>query len=226
MRRLITTSCRAKNLSHWIRLDAEFRSDLAWWSSFLDKWNGRSMMEVHAPSWNPTVEFSSDASGAWGCGAVWNNHWIQPPWQEAWKSVGITAKELLPIVIACALWGQYWAQYWAHCQVQAWCDNAAVVHILDSLTSKDPTIMHLLRCLHFFCAHFDIALRARHIRGRENTQADALSRNLLQVFFRQVPAAKQQTRIPQPLWDMLVVSRPDWLSPSWKELLTSSLREA
>ena len=58
MRWLITTSCRAKNLSHWIRLDAEFRSDLAWWSSFLDKWNGRSMMEVHAPSWNPTVEFS------------------------------------------------------------------------------------------------------------------------------------------------------------------------
>ena len=36
MRRLITTSCRAKTLSHWIHLDAEFRSDVAWWSSFLD----------------------------------------------------------------------------------------------------------------------------------------------------------------------------------------------
>ena len=63
MRRLITTSCRAKNLSHWIRLDAEFRSDLAWWLSFLDTWNGHSMMEIHAPSWNPNIEFSSDTSG-------------------------------------------------------------------------------------------------------------------------------------------------------------------
>lgn len=221
MRRLITTSCRAKKLSHWIYLDAEFRSDLAWWSSFLDTWNGHSMMEVHAPSWNPTVDFSSDASGSWGCRAVWSNYWIQAPWREAWQSVGITAQELLLIVIACALWGQYWA----HCQVQAWCNNVAVVHILDTLTSKDPTVMHLLRCLHFICAHFDIALWARHIRGRENTQADALSRNLLQVFFREVLAAKQQTQIPQPLWDLLVVSKPDWLSP-WKELLTSSLKEA
>ena len=40
MRPLITTSYRAKNLSHWIWLDAEFHSDLAWWWSFLDTWNG------------------------------------------------------------------------------------------------------------------------------------------------------------------------------------------
>ena len=85
--------------------------------------------------------------------------------------------------------------------------------------------MHLLRCLHFFCAHFDLSLRARHIHGKENIQADALSRNLLQVFFKELPTAKEQTRIPQSLWELLVISKPDWLSPSWKELLNSSLRE-
>ena len=171
-------------------------------------------MEVHTPSWDSTVEFSSDASGSWGCRAVWGNQWIQPPWQEAWQSVGITAKELLPIVIACALWGQYWA----HCQVQVWCDNSAVVYIVN-------IIMHLLQCLHFFCAHFDILLQARHIQGKQNIQADALTRSLLQVFYKELPTAKEKTRIPQSLWELLVIAKQDWLSPSWKELLNSSLKE-
>ena len=147
------------------------------------------MMEVHTPSWDPTVEFSSDASGSWGCGAVWGNQWIQPPWQEAWQSVGITAKELLPIVIACALWGQYWA----HCQVQVWCDNSAVVYLIVNI------IMHLLQCLHFFCAHFDILLQARHIQGKQNIQADALTCSLLQVFYKELPCNSQGENPDPPI---------------------------
>ena len=86
---------RAKNLSHWIRLDAKFHSDLAWRSSLLDTWNSHSMMEVHAPSWNPTVEFSSVplVHGSAGQSGITNGS--RPPGKKhAWQSVGITAKEL------------------------------------------------------------------------------------------------------------------------------------
>ncbi len=53
----------------------------------------------------PTVVISSDASGSWGCGAWWNSAWFQVAWTEEWASVSIAAKELIPIVSACAVWG-------------------------------------------------------------------------------------------------------------------------
>ena len=65
--------------------------------------------------------------------------------------------------------------------------DAAVVHILDT-DQQGPHNNVSPAFLHFFCVHFGIVLRARHIQGRENTQADALSCNLLQVFFRELPA--------------------------------------
>ena len=68
---------------------------------------------------------------------------------------GIAVKELLPIVLACALWGPLWA----HKHVEVQCDNAVVVDILRAKTSKCKDIMHLLRCLHFCTAKHDIRLK-------------------------------------------------------------------
>ena len=44
-------------------------------------------------------------------------------------------------------------------------------------SSKDKTAMHLLRCLWFFAALFQIRIIATHIPGIANTAADLLSRN-------------------------------------------------
>lgn len=63
----------------------------------------------------------------------------------------------------------------------------AVVEILKTHTSKRPTIMHLLRCLHFLTANWDIDLVAEHIAGESNVISDAISRNLMQVFRREAP---------------------------------------
>ena len=110
------------------------------------------MMEVHDPLWHPQVEFLSDASGSWGCGAVWEMEWLQCPWNG---DKGIATKELLPIVLAAAVWGNKWA----HKHVLVECDNMAVVFVINSLKCKDPTMLHSLWCLHFFTAQFDIKLR-------------------------------------------------------------------
>ena len=104
-RRMIETSCRAHYLHHWISLNSDFRSDLEWWIAFLPLWNARSMMEIHTPSWQPSITFASDASGNWGCGAACKNNWIQAQWGNCWLDHHIACKELLPIVIACAVWG-------------------------------------------------------------------------------------------------------------------------
>ena len=59
------------------------------------------------------------------------------------------------------------------------CDNMAVVHIIAANSSKDATVMHLLRGLHFVSAYYNINLRAVHIPGSINICVDAISRNLL-----------------------------------------------
>ena len=161
LRRMIDTAHKAKHLDHWVHLNEEFRSDLAWWQYFIETWNGLGMMQCVATSWSPKFTFSTDASGSWGCGAAWENRWIQCAWEGVWKDKSIAVKELLPILLAAAMWGPFWAGN----QVQVQCDNMSVVNIIASHTSKDKSIMHLLRGLHFICAYYNINLRASHIKG-------------------------------------------------------------
>ena len=105
LRKLIDLSTKAKHPDHWVKMDAEFWVDLAWWEAFLPLWNVQSVMEIHRPRWTPTVTFSSDASESWGCGAEWQQAWFQHPWGEEWTSHHIAAKELVPIAATCAMLG-------------------------------------------------------------------------------------------------------------------------
>ena len=223
LRRMIDTAHSVTDLDHHIKLKAEFHSDLYWWREFMHRWNGKSFMESHIKYWCPRIHFSTDASGKWGCGALWGNKWIQCPWQNHWSNKGITIKEMLPIVLACALWGHEWR----HKQVEVACDNQAVVEVLKKRTSKDKDIMHMLRCLHFFLAIHNIQLRATHISGCNNTAADAISRNLMQVFVKEVPEAQTEPEeMPAALWNLLVVSQPDWMSINWRQLLSNCANPA
>ena len=90
--------CRAP-----IRLNAGFRSDLAWWRAFVERWNGVSFLPP--PSYLPSVEFTSDASGSWGCGAWYKHSWFQLQWGPASCGLLIAEKELIPIILAGAIWG-------------------------------------------------------------------------------------------------------------------------
>ena len=51
---------------HWVRLSESSRSNLVWWLTFMECWNGISLMPSGLQVPVPVV---SDASGTWGCGA-------------------------------------------------------------------------------------------------------------------------------------------------------------
>jgi len=115
---------------------------------FLEVWNGASLMSTHIMAPHPFITFSSDASGSWVCGASWQQHWFLCPGAGQWTTQCIVVKDMLPVVVACAIWGPYWH----HRQVLVLSDdNMAVVHVINSQSSKERTILHLLRCLHFIC---------------------------------------------------------------------------
>ena len=205
---------------HRIRLNRAFRADLQWWRSFIVGWNGVSAWREQR---EPSIRMASDASGSWGCGAWYENLWFSLQWPEAARELSIAAKELLPILIACAVWGPRWAKRRVHCL----CDNEAVVAVLKSRTSKHPHLMHLLRCLFFFEACYDLEISCTHILGRENDLADDLSRNRMSAFMSKVPeAASQPTPVPTPLLNLLLDTSIDWLSPRWTDQFSSFVGRA
>ena len=129
---------------------------------------------------------------------------------------------MVPIVVAVVVWGQAWSSS----TVLAFSDNLAVVSAITAGIARDPLLMHFLWCLHFFCAHYGIVLRARHIAGVQNTAADALSRDKREVFLSCAPQAPlMASHIPQSLLDMLLLRKPDWTSPSWRTLFLATLQE-
>ena len=217
IRRMIDLSKLAHRQHHHVRLSQEFRSDLQWWASFLPRWNGKSML--HPPA--PQHVVTADASGTWGCGAFGSSgEWFQIQWPKEWAECHIAAKELVPVVVAIALWGAPWQST----TVLVRSDNAAVVATLTSGSARDLLLMHLLRCLHFFLPHYDIRLIARHIAGVNNTAADALSRDNLPVFFQCQPQANPSpSPLPATLLQLLVHQRPDWLSLAWRTMFLDIL---
>ena len=217
LRHLITLSTGAKRLDHFIRLSRCARSDIEWWHMYSKGWNGVSMMSV-VEKINPKVSLTTDASGSWGCGGFSSNQWFSLKWSANAVSLHITVKELLPITIAAGLWGPQWRGQ----SVQVWCDNEAVVAIINQGTSRDLEAMHLVRCLAFIMAKCEFFLFATHIKGQHNKIADALSRNNMSLFKSLYPQAQPApTDIPTALLDLLIVRKPDWLSASWTELWSS-----
>lgn len=163
LRCMIALSTKAKELHHHLRLNKCFQSDLQWWATFLPTWNAVSMMSSVCRD-TPQAVITSDASN-WGCGAFNSRgQWFQLQWPPSWEQVHITFKELVPVVMAIALWGHQWRGGTVQCRS----DNAAVVSIVKSGKSEKELAMHLMRTLFFYTAVYQLVVVAEHVAGSCN----------------------------------------------------------
>ena len=203
--RMYATATKLKKMHYFTRLNRDFRSDLAWWHVFIHSWNGLSLLRcVSTVSLAFTVY--TDVSGFWGCGACCGVQWLQWQWPQEWFPMSIMAKELVPIVFSCAVWGPQLSGR----TILFRCDNSSIVAAVNKGTAKESIVMHLLRCLWFFTAFYDISLLCEHIAGKQNDLADHISRNHLQAFLCLNPQATFPTPIPPPLHQLLVSPSIDW----------------
>ena len=116
-----------------------------WWATFISTWNGTSVITCN-PRPAPNHVWT-DASGSFGCGAIYPamQRWLQLRWPSkgTWAQLqesSIAVKELLLIVLACAVWGSQW-----RCLVVTiHCDNTEAVAAINSGYSRVTQIMHLL----------------------------------------------------------------------------------
>ena len=198
-----------------IRLNRSVRADFQWWDCCLQGWNGSFFF----PPSNPSDHVYSDASGLFGCGAFDTRiGWFQFQWRNEWTDRSIATKELIPVVVAAALWGRSWEGR----HVCFHSDNMTVVSIITKRSARDLHLLALLRCLFFLASFYKFHYSARYIPGVINTAADALSRMPItdfSPFVPQIPAHE----VPGVVMDLLVHQIPDWICPAWTRQFRTSL---
>ena len=216
LRHLFSLMAKVSRRHYFVHLDVVARADLAWWDCFLQSWHGTSLIISND---SMATHVHTDASGSFGCGALSSDtRWFQVQWPESWGDVDISVKEMVPIVIAAAVWGGSWHRH----RVFFHSDNAAVVAIIQRRLVKHPALLHLLRCLYFYAAFYQFSYSAHHLPGVKNVAADALSRDNLLLFNSLVPQGRH-TDVSQELKDLLISQQPNWGSRNWISLFRATL---
>ena len=144
------------------------------------------------------IEVASVATGSFGFRAYFQGFSFFGQWVAPQLSQSIAYKELFPVVVAARVCGSQWSQKY----VLFHSDNEAVVHMLNSRTSRTPSLMRLLSSLLLSAAHYSSSFSLRHVPGVNNLIADALSRFHWQEFWHLAPEAQP---IPTPIPNQLLL---------------------
>ena len=181
-----------------IRLGKAARLDLAAWALFLENFNGVSLLLNDQWQSSEKLELFTDASGL-GFAGLLQGQWFQGRWPPFWQQFHIAIKELFPIVLALRLWPNSLKDQ----RLLVLCDNEAVVHVINNQTSKDKDLMSLIRQLTVALMNNNLILRAKHVPGKLNIIADALSR------FQDTPELRQQYGL-EPLPSVILPELLPW----------------
>ena len=153
-----------------IPLTEEFHRDLQWFLIFLPKFNG--VTYIDKPEIQDNITLYIDACLT-GLGGVWCQQvYATPVSPIIGKTLKIVHLEMLNVVVALRLW----ATEWAHSAVKLFCDNLAVVQVVQSSKTKDSFLAACIRNIWLLLATYDIDLQVQHIAGSKNDVADLLSR--------------------------------------------------
>ena len=142
-----------------------------------------------------TINLCTDASKA-GFGGTFGSSWVQGKYPPAWQELNIAVLELFPIYLLISIFGHKLR----NSHVTFLCDNQAVTVIINKQTSKDPTIMSILRPLVLLLLQHNIYFRATHLPGRLNELCDKISRNQVsKELLQQYGMMPSPTPIPEAL---------------------------
>ena len=171
LRRMINLMSQSKQLHHYITISREVKKDINTWLTFLNNYNGRTFFRTQGIINSDAINMCSDASKL-GFGATFERYWIQCKYPVNWSLKDITVLELYPIYVMLSLFGHSIK----NTTVLFLCDNYAIVNIINKQSSKDTSLMDLVRDIVLVLMKHNIHLVSRHIPGRQNTLCDKISR--------------------------------------------------
>ena len=167
-------------LLNWLRtmnrqgkytIPLEARKDIAWWSKFLDTYNGISILWMHNnPSPDSVIATDASKKGFGGCAG---SQYFRGRFPEEWQTKNIAELEIWAVIVAIRIWaesmlrGQY---FWILV------DNEAVSTVLNTGAARNPQLQQALREITMMAAHHQFIIKAKHISGISNRIPDWLSR--------------------------------------------------
>ena len=147
--------------------------------------------------------FSSDTSAAenLGFGAVFNHHLLFNQWEAGYikkYKPSIEYLELFAVVAAILTWGKELKNI----RMFLYCDNAAVISMINSMTSSCKNCMYLIYLLALDNLIHSRRTFMRHLRSKDNYLSDALSRIQLNRFWKLAPPGMDAVPSPvaEDLW--------------------------
>ncbi len=149
--RILDLAHSVPKLSDHIALDEGCHSDLHFWLKLLNVWNGISFFYNDFAESSSSLGLFTDAALSVGFGGFHKGEWFADRWPEDFLeftsgSESSALFEMYPIVVACVLWGSGWCRK----RIVFYCDNAAVVAIINKGRSKCPKLMALVRLVHVY----------------------------------------------------------------------------
>ena len=159
-----------------ILISEDFRQDIKWFTTFLPHFNGITILKKEPIRDSNTLHIDASLTGL---GGVWGHRvYSTPIYPISDFKLKIVHLEMFNILLALRTWGDFWQ----HSTVSLFCDNLAVVQVVETSKTKDPFLAACIRNIWLITATLDINLEVSHIRGADNQIADLLSRLYSQKF--------------------------------------------
>ena len=175
---------------HHVRLDSEFRTNCKVWLDFLthheiSKVVNRPMIDIYEQTTACEISFYSDASanGKLGFGCVLNKNWLYGQWDHALmicNKPSIEYLELFAMTAGILTWEKERALN--NCRIIVFCDNQAVVNVVNNITSSCKNCMVLFRLLVLNGIVHNCRLYVKYVKSKDNGVSDALSRLQFECF--------------------------------------------
>ena len=209
--KLKITKSRGEKLKHYhhVSVDREFKYNLQVWLSFLINANNRNLCHPFADWSNCFVtsqqlDFWTDASKgvAKGFGCVFGNWFAWGQWEDGYIKQfdpSIEYLELFALCVGVFTWRDL--DLLKNKRIVIFCDNQAVVEMVNKTTSSCKNCMILLRKLVLLNIQDNRRIFVRYICSAENLRSDALSRLKFDTYFRISPGSlKFPDPLPEELW--------------------------
>ena len=108
LRRLYDLNCGSHKLDNLILLNNAARADLKVWSTFIEQYNGRTILTNDQFISSNSLQLYTDAVGSKGFACMYQQFLALGPFSDRVKQIHINILKLYPITLAVSLFGSYW----------------------------------------------------------------------------------------------------------------------
>ena len=187
------------------------------WLQFLkDTWNQAlfcPFIDVSSFKYTTELCFYTDASlnPLYGMGGIFSNSWIVGPWGQEFIKKQKPSIEFLELSTLCA-GVMTWADRLVNNRYIIYCDNQAVISMVNNLTSTCNQCMKLIRILTLSNMRYHRRIFVRYIKSEQNILVDALSRMNFSKFWKNAP--KSMNKLPDSIDPSIWLVDKVWFNDS------------